>query len=289
MKVRIPTMVKGKAYILNIIILVITLFMAACGKTNQTSVLPKGTELLKDSYSEANQASVLPKSTELLEDSDTNYDIIYKAYINCKDYEWLNQMNFSPCKEISTKYTDVRKLWDFKFERCNIYGNGNADIIMQVNIEDIWKQQFVLLMVFIKADNKYYTVNSLSTSSGSISYKLIDIDGDNKFEILFDYLLLANGTYRYLEIYQCHEKTSMDCIFEKYIDTSSYSMSYSFTEESPKKLLVKENKTYFNTKDKRKIAEKKHFLYQYRDDGYRLKEEKTVWKSNMKDFKSYTL
>ena len=230
-------------------------------------------------------------STILMQETDMNYNIINDAYINCKDYNWLKQMNFTPCEAIKQeleKNMEIRKIWNLKFEKCSISESGNSDIIMQAKIENTRNEQFTALFVFINSDNNYYNSKSIFLTSNQISYSLIDINKDNKYEILFDYLLIANGTYRYLEIYQYNEK-NVKCIFEEHIDISTTSISYRFIEEVPQKLLMKKNKTYFDLNDKKKIAEKKQYIYQYDGDRYELEEKKNLYNSDLSDFKAYTL
>ena len=241
---------------------------------------------------QTNKTTKKPETTETVKDDNSTLGVIYNAYCSCEDYKWLNKINFSPCNAINKKLKDedidIKRLWDFQFEKCNIFGNNQTDIIMQVMAEQTNSSTFKLLMIFIYDENEYYDVFSLALTSGCVDYEFIDIDGDGKSEILFDYLTLANATYRYLEIYQCDDKGNLICIYEKNVNTALYTISYGFEEKRPLDFWVIVNKTYYNTDYERKTAKTIKYIYQY-NNKYVLKEKELLYKSNKEDFYSWDL
>lgn len=193
---------------------------------------------------------------------------IYDAFKICSDYAWLSQMHFSPCAAIEKKVKEIdgeiriNQISNFKFEQCNLSGQ-NEDIIMLVDVETK-RSAYTLLMVFVSAkDSAIYS--AVTYNNELISYKLIDIDNDSQKEMLVDYVVVSNGTWRYIDILQFSNNADIIYLFEKSVDSFQHKLSYCFSSDVPKKFILKDVK--INGK-KGMRAKKK--TYCYRDRKYVL-------------------
>jgi hypothetical protein len=227
------------------------------------------------------------------ENAPSYYQLIQESYTNCKDYKWLDDLNFSPSKdienEIKNHYGKIRKLYDFKFEKCNIWGKNSSDIIMRVKIESEI-DSFELLMVFINKDDKYHLVGTLEAATNSIEYELIDLNNDDKPEMISNYILNINGNLGLLEIYQFNNPQGWECIFENgSVDLNLFELNYEFSDENTKELIINESRMYYNTNDQQKKAETIQYIFHYNGEQFELDESKKIWKANMEDFKTYVI
>lgn len=193
---------------------------------------------------------------------------IYDAFKACSAYPWLSQIQFSPCTAIEKRVKEIddvnsiNQISNFKFERCSLCGQSE-DIIMSVDVETK-RSAFTLLMVFLSGqDSEIYSAATYNNEL--ISYKLIDIDNDSQKELLVDYTVVSNGTWRYIDILQFSNDSDMIYLFEKSVDSFEHELSYYFSSDVPKKFILKDVKV--NGKKKMKTEKK---TYCYRDKKYIL-------------------
>ncbi len=204
-----------------------------------------------------------------LEDKFVEEDTkIYDAFKACSEYPWLSQMQFSPCAAIEKKVKEIdgenniNQVSNFKFEQCNLCGQSD-DIIMSVDVETK-RSAFTLLMVFLSGkDSEIYS--AVTYNNELISYKLIDIDNDSQEELLVDYTVVSNGTWRYIDILQFSNDSDLIYLFEKNVDSFQHELSYYFSSDVPKKFILKDVKV--DGKKKMKTEKK---TYCYRDKKYIL-------------------
>jgi hypothetical protein len=249
----------------------------------------KGLENNIDSKSKDGEVE-LKSDTALNEGHSPNYDLIFQAYTKCSDFEWLNEIDFNPCEAIDKElpgFPDIiDSIYDFNFERVSLWNTGaKDDIIMNASI-DMEFDGFDLVMVFVKDNDKYNAVCTL-TGTGAIKHEIVDIEDDGKSEIVFNNTT-TDYRYGWINIYRFKDKTRMDLIFKKdNIDLALYQISYKFIEgELPNELLITEDKTYINNENEQKIAETIQYLYTFNDQEYILNRTETIYKSPLEDYKT---
>jgi hypothetical protein len=227
------------------------------------------------------------------ENAVSNLQLIQESYTNCKDYKWLNKLNFFPSEDIDNSIKNhtakIQKLYDFKFEKCSIWGKDNKDIIMRVTVETE-VDSFELLMVFINKDDRYHLVGTLRSSGNSIEYELLDINNDDKPEMVSNRVSISNGAFGLLEIYQFNNTEGWECIFKNgNVNLHLFEIDYKFADGNPKKLLIDESRMYYNINNQQKKAEIIQYIFLFNGDQFELDESKNIWKSKMEDFKTYII
>ncbi|MCM1244018.1 MAG: hypothetical protein NC293_00055 [Roseburia sp.] len=193
---------------------------------------------------------------------------VYDAFKECSDYTWLSKIQFSPCAAIEKKIKEIDnensiiQISNFKFEQCNLCGKSE-DLIMSVDVETK-RGAVTLFMVFLSGkDSAEYSAATYNNEL--ISYKLIDIDNDSQEEMLVDYTVVSNGTWRYIDILQFSNDSDVIYLFEKSVDLLQHELSYYFSSDVPKKFILRDVKV--NGKKKMETEKK---IYCYRNKKYVL-------------------
>ncbi len=214
-----------------------------------------------------------------------NDSIIYDSFVQCKDYNWLKQIGFSPCQAIEKKIEKIqenmtiKKMEDISFINCNITG-ANRDIIMKVSVfTDIFDFDMMLLFV----DYGEEAVFDFIAQKGTLDYQLVDLDGNGVSEMVIECLSL-NKLRKHIGIYRYGKE--IDPILEKDVDSFQYNLSYQIVDEQVK---VRKTKYYYNKNNKKKKARVVEYTYMYYDNNMKQTDKKVVWKSKRKDFKAWTL
>lgn len=237
-----------------LIMILLVLMLTACVKS--------GSNFVDSNYSTKQIYEVDGKNG-----NTKNLSLISEAYMQCNDYCWLNEINFSPCSAIEEKVmriegknSNIRKIANFYFEKCNLIGE-DEDIIMIVDVET-QKNSFTLFMVFL-SDSMVYDV--VTYDRNSLSYQFADVNGDLCQEMLIDYTVVSNGSWRYINILQFSKEQEVIVLLDKSFNSYNNILSYYFSKEIPKKFILKDV-----IKMEGKKVDTVKEIYQYQNEKYVL-------------------
>lgn len=144
--------------------------------------------------------------------------------------------------------------------------NENYNNLNNNKLEDKVVEENTKIYDAFKACSAYPWLSQIQFSPcTAIEKRVKEIDNDSQKELLVDYTVVSNGTWRYIDILQFSNDSDMIYLFEKSVDSFEHELSYYFSSDVPKKFILKDVKV--NGKKKMKTEKK---TYCYRDKKYIL-------------------